>query len=144
MSPVTSRSLVGAAHALIFFGMNYDATSSRSRLWAVLAHAGPLAAVFLTGGLLAFAAPLVVFLMRRNEDRFSAEHARASLNFQLTLLALAVVSGVLALVTFGLAKIVLFPLWIAVAFLSTLLMIVGALRAWRGAPHHYPFSLDIV
>jgi uncharacterized Tic20 family protein len=124
--------------------MHYDSTSSRSRLWATLAHAGPLAAVFLSGGLLAFAAPLAVLLVRRNEDSFSAEHARASLNFQLTLVVAALASGVLAFLTLGLAKLVLLPLWAVIAFASVLLMVVGSIRAYRGYPHHYPFSLNIL
>lgn len=121
-----------------------DFRPGSSRLWAVLAHAGPLAAIFISGGALAFVAPLVVWLLRRGDDPFAAEHARTSLNFQLTLLAFGLVSAVLIFLTFGLMKIVLLPLFVVIAFLSVLLTSIGAIRAWRGYGHRYPFAIDFI
>jgi uncharacterized protein len=117
-----------------------------SRNWAVAAHVTAVAGA-LMGGIAAFVGPLVVWLVRR-DDPFSAEHARQALNFNLSVLVYLVVGGiasiVVALLTLGLALIVLLPA-MAVAFLAYFVVsVLGAVAASRGRSFRYPFALPLV
>lgn len=97
------------------------------RVWAVLAHLLPLLGV-------GFVAPLVIWLVFRGRGPFLEHHAKESLNVQLTLLVAAVVSSILAVVTFGITTVVLALLgvaWVVVAILAA----VGASRwEWFRTP----------
>jgi uncharacterized Tic20 family protein len=122
----------------------FNTPTSESRIWSSVAHLAPLLLALVSAGTLAFVAPLSVWLLRRNEDRFAAEHARASLNFQLTMLAFVFVAGVIGKLTLGLGWIVFGPLLLAFFVVEVVLCIVGAVRAMKGYSHHYPLSFSFV
>ena len=120
--------------------------TAESRNWAVAAHVTAVAGAVM-GGIAAFVGPLVVWLIRR-DDPFAAEHARQALNFNLSVLFYLVVGGIASLVvavlTLGLALIVLLPA-MAVAFLGYFVVsILGAVAASRGRSFRYPFALRLV
>ena len=106
-----------------------------SRNWALAAHiAGVFAGYALPfGGLLA---PLVIWLMKKDEDAFVAHQALEALNFQLTL-ALGTLFGLSLLFT-----VILMPLGLlillALAFVSLWFGIQGAIAASRGEWYEYP------
>lgn len=120
--------------------------SSEQRNWAVGAHIGALAASILTG--LAFLAPLVIFLIKKDEDAFVREHARESLNFQLTWLLGGFVATILAiivtLVTVGFGLIVLLPAAIGFAVAWVVFMVKATMAASRGEYYRYPLTIRMV
>jgi uncharacterized protein len=82
--------------------------------------------------------PLVVWLARRDESPFVAEHAKEALNFNISVLIGAVVCGLLMLVLVGfLLGTALFIAWLVMT-------LVAAIKASEGAIYHYPFSLRLV
>jgi uncharacterized protein len=82
--------------------------------------------------------PLVVWLARRDESSFVAEHAREALNFNISVLIGAVVCGLLMLVFVGfLLGTALFIAWLVMT-------LVAAIKASEGEIYHYPFSLRLV
>jgi uncharacterized protein len=105
--------------------------------------------------------PLVVYLAKGNESEFVGEHARASLNYQITISIFAVLAVIVACaatlgfivpmsssssdstVGFNIAA-----LWIAfavaalvVVFGSILFIILGTIAASDGRPYTYPFAI---
>lgn len=105
--------------------------------------------------------PLVVYLMKGHESEFVGEHARASLNYQISISIFGIVAIIVAaaatlgfiapmssspdssIVGFNLAA-----LWIGlgVAVLlavlaSILFVILGTLAASEGRPYTYPFAI---
>jgi uncharacterized protein len=112
--------------------------------------------------------PLVVYLIKGHESAFVAEHARASLNYQLTislvgLAAILVGIGVFFGLIFaaasqpshsaatGAAAISFMGLWVligaivvAVMLLSLVFIIMGTVAASSGRPYHYPFAIRFV
>ena len=109
--------------------------------------------------------PLIVYLVKGHESEFVAEHARASLNYQITVSLFAVVAILIAAV---LALSVLVPmtassdsttagvalggLWLVfwvtfgIAALSVLvgsivLIVLGTIAASEGRPYEYPFAI---
>jgi uncharacterized Tic20 family protein len=61
-----------------------DATEREERNWGVAAHLSALIGGFVVpfGN---FIGPLVVYLQNKNSRPFATEHAKASLNFQITM-----------------------------------------------------------
>ena len=106
--------------------------------------------------------PLVVYLIKAHESEFVAEHARASLNYQITVSIVGIV-GIIAAVAVMLGFVasgsvqqmsdtgtgisfVIF--WIAVAIavllillLSLIFIIAGTVAASQGRPYTYPFAI---
>ncbi len=115
------------------------------RNWAVGAHLSALVASFFG---LAVLGPLVVYLIKKDEDAFIAEHARESLNFQLTWLVGGFVAGVLALiitlVTVGFGLIVFIPAAIGFAIAWLVFMIRASMAASRGEYYRYPLTVRVV
>lgn len=122
-----------------------NAVSADQQTWRVVAHASAFIQLV---GIPSVVGPLVVWLMRR-QDPIVEPHARAALNFQLSLLIYFVVGGfiaVLALVT--IIGILLSVLIVALLFLLFLLELVFALLATlaasRGELYRYPMSIELI
>ncbi len=105
--------------------------------------------------------PLVVYLIKAHESEFIAEHARASLNYQITVSIFSIIGIIAAVgVMFGYIAsgsaqasdtgtgISLAILWIAVAIavllillLSLIFIIAGTVAASQGRTYTYPFAI---
>ncbi len=106
--------------------------------------------------------PLVVYLIKAHESEFVAEHARASLNYQITVSIVGFV-GVIAAVAVMLGYIAsgsaqqmsdagtplsLAVFWIAIAIavllillVSLIFIIAGTVAASQGRTYNYPFAI---
>lgn len=121
-----------------------DASSSQHN-WRLLAHASALIQFL---GPPSVVGPLVVWLMKRN-DPVVEPHARAALNFQLTLLIYFVVGGLAAVVLLftiiGIALSVLIVLFLLLLLvLEVVFAILATMAASRGELYRYPLSLELV
>lgn len=114
-----------------------------SRLWAMGAHLSALAGGFM-GGVPAFLGPLVVWLIRKDDDPFAAAHGRAALNFNLSVLLYAVALVVLTIFTLGLGAIVAIPLGMVLGLAWLILSIVGTVRAGNDEVYRYPLTIPFV
>ena len=103
------------------------------RTWAILAHVLPLLS-------LGFVPPLVLWLVFRGRGPFLEHHAKESLNFQLASLLALVVSGVLVVVTFGLASPVLFGLLVVWVVLGVLAAVAASRWEW----YRYPLTIRFI
>ncbi|MEM9022115.1 MAG: DUF4870 domain-containing protein, partial [Bacteroidota bacterium] len=87
---------------------------------AVICHLG---FILPYGGILV---PLIIWLIKRNESEYIDLHGKEALNFQLTVLILSVISGILVLLVVGLF------LLIAIAIGAFIMSIIGAVQAGSG------------
>src|SRR5450830_872713 len=62
-------------------------SDSDQRLWATLAHIGPI--------VIGFVAPLVIWLIYRERGHYVADQSKEALNFQITLTIAATISAIL-------------------------------------------------
>lgn len=105
--------------------------------------------------------PLIVYLIKGHESEFVGEHARASLNYQISISIFTIVAAIIAIAaTLGFiipmstapdattAGFNLGALWIAfgiavliVLLASILFIILGTLAASEGRPYTYPFAI---
>ena len=114
---------------------------SDDRLWAAAAHVGALVSAWFAFG---FIGPLVVLVVWGERSPFVRRHAVESLNFQLTLLLLAVLAVVVTLLTVGVALIVLVPIGLVVLVIALIAVIAATLAAQRGEDYRYPLSIRFV
>ena len=105
-------------------------SDSDQRLWATLAHIGPI--------IIGFVAPLVIWLIYKDRGRYVADQAKEALNFQITVTIAATISSILIFAFIG---IVLLP---AVLIVALVLMIMAAIAANKGQAYRYPVSLRLV
>ncbi|HEV3194690.1 MAG TPA: DUF4870 domain-containing protein [Candidatus Cybelea sp.] len=133
--------------------------TAQERNWAMAAHLGALVAVagLPFGHVLG---PLIVYLIKGHESPFVGEHARASLNYQITLSILGIIAILIGvgftlgfIANSGSAEDAMYgiafaTLWVSigVAILVVLLMsvifiIIGTLAAADGRPFTYPFAI---
>jgi uncharacterized protein len=109
--------------------------TAEERTWGAAAHWSALVAMVVA---LAFLGPLLVLLLKGNDSAWVRRQAVESLNFQLSILVYAVVSGVLVLLLVG---VVLLPL---VGLMWLVFTILGSVRAADGRDYRYPLTLRMV
>lgn len=111
--------------------MSIERVASDSRGWAVAAHLIPFIGV-------SFLGPLIIWLIKRDEDPFVEVNAREATNFQISVLIYAIVSAFLILVLIGI------PLFIAVAIFAFVAAIVAAVKAADGKEFRYPLTIRLI
>ena len=105
-------------------------SDSDQRLWATLAHIGPI--------IIGFVAPLVIWLIYKDRGRYVADQAKEALNFQITVTIAATISSILIFAFIG---IVLLP---AVLIVALVLMIMAAIAANKGEAYRYPLNIRLI
>ena len=80
-------------------------------------------------------APLVIYLVKKDESSFVAYHAKESLNFQISLF---IICFALFITIIGILVV-----WI-VAILGYVFVIVATIRASEGRLYRYPFSIRLI
>ncbi|BDI23076.1 DUF4870 domain-containing protein [Herbiconiux sp. L3-i23] len=108
------------------------------RLWATLTHVGGIVGVVVFGGGLGWVMPLITFLTMKERGGFIREHARAALNFHLTMLIAIVAGWILTIVIIGILVL------IAVPILVIIFGIIASIRANKGEMYTYPLSIPFV
>jgi uncharacterized Tic20 family protein len=143
--------------------------TSEDRNWAMAAHLSALVAIAgLPFGHVV--GPLVVYLVKHKESEFVGEHARSSLNYQITISIAAIIAVIIGVVVFAIviamvgmgspsrgsgysdaAGASIVALWIGIflvvgAFfiVSIVFIIMGTMAAGAGKPYTYPFAIKFV
>jgi uncharacterized Tic20 family protein len=130
--------------------MDYDTASASAmpstdeRNWAMAAHLGPIAAMVLSAGAAAWLVPLVIWLIKRDEQPWIGTQAKEALNFQINLLLAAVAMTLLILVTLGLGALVAVPGFIFIAIANVVLAIIATMEVNKGVAYRYPWIVRIL
>jgi uncharacterized Tic20 family protein len=103
---------------------------NEERLWAMLAH--------LSYFVFSIFAPIIIMVVFGPRSAFVQDQAKEALNFHITLLIAAIVSGVLILVGIGL---ILLPV---VAIYGLVFAILAGVKANDGELYRYPVTLRLV
>ena len=90
------------------------------------------------GGLTCFIAPLIVWLMKKDQGGFAANEAKEALNFQLTVAIASAICFLLMVVIIG------FFLFGLIAIGALVLTIIAGVKANEGVPYRYPFTWRLI
>ena len=82
--------------------------------------------------------PLIIWLIKRDEDPFVELHSREALNFQISVLIYAIIVFILV---FALVGLLLIPVLILYALVFA---IVAAVMAANGEEYRYPLTIRLV
>jgi uncharacterized protein len=104
--------------------------------WAMLCHLSAML-MYLTviGG---FIAPLIIWLMKRDEMPFVRDQGRETLNFQITTLLALCVGGLLAIVLVGFVVIA------AVLLFHFIVTIIATVKVSEGVLYRYPICWRVI
>jgi uncharacterized Tic20 family protein len=108
------------------FHSDYTPTSDEKTL-AILSHILTLAAPIL--------APLIIYLLKKDESKYVAYHAKESLNFQITMM--------IVFVCLLISVVGIFLIWIP-GIIAFVLVIIATIRTSEGVLYKYPFSLRLI
>lgn len=106
------------------------ASQSNDKLLAVLCH---ISYVFL--GIIF---PLIVYLVKKDESAYIAEHAKEALNYQITVFLAAIACMILIVVGIG---IILLPV---VSLGGLVFAIIATIKANDGVSYKYPVCLRLI
>jgi uncharacterized Tic20 family protein len=110
--------------------VRYENVTSEERTTAILCH---VLSIFFW-----IIPSLVIYLLKKDESAYVAEHAKEALNFQISLLIYSIVGIILIILLVGIF------LLIAVYFASLILCIVAAVKASDNILYRYPFSIRLI
>jgi uncharacterized protein len=105
------------------------------RTWGGAAHWGALVSAAVALG---FLGPLLVLLIKGNESPWIRKQAVESLNFQISILIYAIISGILLLVLIG---FVLLPI---VGLMWLIFTIMASVKVSNGEDYRYPLTIRMV
>jgi len=107
------------------------------RTWGMLCHLTALIGFIGIpfGNLLG---PLVVWLVKKNDDPFIDEQGKESLNFQISMTIYGIIAMFLILILIGI------PLLIALAVADVILVIIASVKISNGEPHRYPCTIRLI
>ncbi len=112
------------------YGQPLPLAPSDERMWATLAHIGPIVVSFL--------APLIIWLVFRERSRFVDDQGKEALNFQIFLVVAYVVGIITIPIVIGI--FILIAAWI----LAIVFGIQGAIVTSRGEPYRYPLNWRVI
>jgi uncharacterized protein len=112
------------------------ASPSSARTWETLCHLSALLGYVVPLG--NFIGPLLVWQLKKNEFPSVDPHGKESLNFQISCLIYAIVSGLLIFVLIGI------PLLVAVGVFDLVCVIIATIKVNNGDPWRYPLTLRLI
>lgn len=102
----------------------------QARTWAMLCHIGAI--------VLGFIAPLVIWLVKKDESPFVDDQGKEALNFQITITIAFIAASMLTFIFIG------FLLMPALAIFNLIMVIIAGIKANDGAKYRYPLNIRFI
>jgi uncharacterized Tic20 family protein len=111
--------------------------NNRAITWATFCH---LAALSLYIGIPFghIIAPLVIWLIKKNEFPFVDEQGKESLNFQISMTIYGIIAGLLCYIFIG---FILLPILVIT---DVVLIIIATVKTNKGKGYYYPFTIRVI
>ena len=136
-------------------------TTQHDRLWAAAAHGGALLLALLTSwsaGVAGMLAALAVYVLKKDDAGFAADHAREAFNFNLSMFLMACLLAIIGVVlvgatllTLGIGAIVTLPAGLLLAVLAAAMAVtwlvcsvMATFKALNGETYRYPLTLRLL
>ena len=88
----------------------------------------------------AFIAPLVIYLIKKDDSEFIEDQAKEALNFQITMFIVALGGIAITIASCGYGGVIMAPIGI----LNMVFCILAGIKANDGVKYRYPFNIRIV
>jgi len=110
--------------------------SKDERTWAMLCHFSAFAGLIFPFG--NFLAPLIIWLIKKEELPFVEDQGKEVLNFQLSITIYLLISGILCIILIGI------PIVIGLVIFCFIITIIAAISANDGKTYRYPMNLRLI
>lgn len=110
--------------------------TSEERPWVLGSHIGTLLGYAIAFG--SFLVPLFIWLSKKEDSEVIAMHAKASLNFQLSMLLYTFIAGLGILFLIGIPFLIIIPI------VNLICVILATIEADKGRLYKYPLSINFV
>ena len=110
--------------------------SKDERTWAMLCHFSAFAGLIFPFG--NFLAPLIIWLIKKEELPFVEDQGKEVLNFQLSMIIYLLISGILCIILIGI------PIVIGLVIFCFIITIIAAISANDGKTYRYPMNLRLI
>ncbi len=110
--------------------------AKEARTWAMLCHLGVFAGNIIPFGHII--APLVIWLIKKDESPFVDDQGKESLNFQISMTIYFIIALLLMFVFIG---FILLP---ALVIFDLVIVIVAAVKVNEGVKYRYPLSIRFI
>jgi uncharacterized Tic20 family protein len=104
--------------------------TSEERTLAILSHILAIVSSFI--------APLIIYLIKKDDSSYVTQHAKESLNFQITMIICYLISCVLIIILIGILLI-----WL-LSIANLVLVIIATIKASENKFYRYPFNLRLI
>ncbi len=112
-------------------------TDPNEKMWGMLCHLTSLA-LFIGIPFGNFVGPLIIYLIKKDEYEFVADQGKEVLNFQITWSLIFIVSALFIIIGIGVLMLIGF----GIAWL--ILVIIGTVKANEGIHYRYPLTLCFI
>ena len=110
--------------------------SKDERTWAMLSHFSALCMfIFPFGNILA---PLIIWLIKKEEMSFVEDQAKEVMNFQISMTIYLLISGILCFILIGI------PFVIGLGIFNVIITIIAGIKANDGESYQYPINLRLI
>ncbi len=113
-------------------GTESVAVSKDARTMALLAH--------ILGIFTSFVVPLIIYLIKKDEDAFIEDQSKEALNFHITVVIAYFALIVISIITVGFGALLFPVLGLGVLILG----IIAGLKANDGVAYRYPFTIRLI
>jgi uncharacterized Tic20 family protein len=113
-------------------------SSNDDKTWALIAHFGGAAGMFIGGGVLGWIAPLIAYVAKGQQSPTVRAHAVSALNFQLLWSIIGVVGYILACIFIGFIAVG------AAMIIGIVFGVIAGIKANEGQMYRYPMSVNII
>ena len=110
--------------------------SKDERTWAMLCHFSAFAGLIFPFG--NFLAPLIIWLIKKEELAFVEDQGKEVFNFQISMTIYLLISGMLCFILIGI------PILIGLVIFSFIITIIAAISANDGKSYRYPINLRLI
>lgn len=110
--------------------------TAEERPWILGSHIGTLLGYTIAFG--NFLVPLLIWLSKKDQSEEIARHAKASLNFQISMALYLFISAFFAILLIGLPFLFIIPL------VNLICVILATIDADKGRLYRYPFTINFV
>ena len=108
------------------------------KTWALVAHVGGAAGMFIGSGILGWVAPLIALVTKGKESPTVRQHAVNALNFQLTWSIVGLIGLLLVCLVIGILGI------LAAVIMGVVFGVIAGVKANEGQLYNYPAAIKMV
>jgi len=107
------------------------------RMWAMFCHLGGFA-IFIIPFVGHILAPLLIWILKKEESAFIDDQGKEALNFQISITIYGFICGILVFLLIGI------PILIILGIFSLIMVIIAAISAFDGKPYRYPLTIRLI